>query len=322
MLGPGMKDEGINATLHTIRNSEKMHEGALLLVGVGGIGCRWAKKAHSDMENAADLLLVDSDPSSFDGYPDASSIHIGPKGIDHGIMPEISSSWTSEYAHVFGKMLERAELVLISTVLGGGVGGGASIWIAEQARSSGALVVSIAGLPFEDQVSRTRWARLSRPRLESASHATIGISLSSLAQRSMKRGISWEDGGGWISSLLGGIVRTQARMGVINLDLMDLRTILAQAGRSTVLVGEGMAVDADRIFRTAFDAPLERIDIANAAACLLHIEGGSAVSLGDFDHIAGAFTKGLHDNCNVIYGASIDREMTGEVRVIAVLSGL
>ncbi len=299
-----------------------MHDGALLLVGVGGIGCRWAKTAHADLENTADLLLVDSDSSSFEEYPDASTIHIGPDGINHGIMPELSSSWASEYAHVFSKMLERAELVLISTVLGGGVGGGASIWIAEQARSAGALVVTIAGLPFEDQVSRMRWARLSRPRLESASHATIGISLSTLAQRSIKRGIAWEDGGGWVSSLVGGLVRTQARMGVINLDLMDLRTTLAQAGRSTVLVGEGMAVDADRIFRSAFDAPLERMDIANAAACLLHIEGGNAVSLGDFDHIAEAFTKGLHDNCNVIYGASIDGKMTGEVRVIAVLSGL
>ena len=299
-----------------------MHDGALLIVGVGGIGCRWAKVAHSEMESYADLLLVDSDSSSFDEYPNASTIHIGPEGVNQGIMPELSSSWASEYAHVFSKMLDRAELVLISTVLGGGVGGGASVWIAEQARSVGALVVTIAGLPFEDQVSRMRWARLSRPRLESASHATIGISLSSLAQRSVKRGIPWQDGGGWISSLVTGLIRTQARMGVINLDLMDLRTILAQAGRSTVLVGEGMAVDANRIFRSAFDAPLERIDIANAAACLLHIDGGNAVSLGDFDQIAEAFTKGLHDNCNVIYGASIDKEMSGEVRVIAVLSGL
>ena len=299
-----------------------MHDGALLIVGVGGIGCRWAKVAHSEMIDYADLLLVDSNATSFEEYPNASTIHIGPEGVNQGIMPELSSSWASEYAHVFSKMLERAELVLISTALGGGVGGGASVWIAEQARSSGALVVTIAGLPFEDQVSRMRWARMSRPRLESASHATIGISLSSLAQRSVKRGIPWQDGGGWISTLITGLIRTQARMGVINLDLMDLRTILAQAGRSTVLVGEGMAVDANRLFHSAFDAPLERIDIANAAACLLHIEGGNAVSLGDFDQIAEAFTKGLHDNCNVIYGASIDKEMTGEVRVIAVLSGL
>ena len=299
-----------------------MHDGALLIVGIGGIGCRWAKVAHSEIVDYTDLLLVDSDATSFDDYPNASTIHIGPEGVNQGIMPELSSSWVGEYAHVFSKMLDRAELVLISTVLGGGVGGGVSVWIAEQARSAGALVVTVAGLPFEDQVSRTRWARLSRPRLESASHATIGISLSSLAERSVKRGIPWQDGGGWISSLVNGLIRTQAKMGVINLDLMDLRTILAQAGRSTVLVGEGMAIDANRIFRSAFDAPLERIDIANAAACLLHIEGGNAVSLRDFDQIAEAFTKGLHDNCNVIYGASIDKDMTGEVRVIAVLSGL
>ncbi len=299
-----------------------MHDGALLIVGVGGIGCRWAKCAYLGLESAAELLLVDADAESFDESPDASTVLIGPEDVKQGILPEISSSWAREYAHVFSQMLERAELVLIATALGGGVGGGASVWIAEQARSSGALVVTIAGLPFDDQVSRMRWARLSRPRLESASHATIGISLSSLAQRSLKRGVPWENGGGWVSSLVGGLVRTQARMGVINLDLMDLRTILAQAGRSTVLVGEGMAVDAERIFRSAFDAPLERIDIGNAAACLLHIEGGSSVSLGDFDQIAGAFTRGLHDNCNVIYGASIDKEMSGEVRVIAVLSGL
>tara|TARA_B100001996_G_scaffold18869_1_gene15437 strand:+ start:918 stop:1817 length:900 start_codon:yes stop_codon:yes gene_type:complete len=299
-----------------------MHDGSLLIIGVGGIGCRWAKSAHSGLESVSELLLVDADSNSFEDSPEASTVHIGPEDVNQGIMPEISSTWAREYAHVFSRMLERAELVLISTVLGGGVGGGASIWIAEQARASGALVVTIAGLPFDDQVSRLRWARLSRPRLESASHATIGISLSSLSQRSVKRGIPWEDGGGWVSSLVGGLVRTQARMGVINLDLMDLRTILSQAGRSTVLVGEGMAIDTERLFRSAFDAPLERMDIANAAACLLHIEGGGAVSLGDFDQIAASFTRGLQENCNVIYGASIDKEMTGEVRVIAVLSGL
>ncbi|HJM66672.1 MAG TPA: hypothetical protein QF555_03920 [Candidatus Thalassarchaeaceae archaeon] len=299
-----------------------MHDGSLLIIGVGGVGCRWAKSAYSGLESVSELLLVDADPNSFDNSPEASTVLIGPEDVNQGIMPEISSTWAREFAHVFSRMLDRSELVLISTALGGGVGGGASIWIAEQARASGALVVTIAGLPFDDQVSRMRWARLSRPRLESASHATIGISLSSLSQRSVKRGIPWEDGGGWVSSLVGGLIRTQARMGVINLDLMDLRTILSQAGRSTVLVGEGMAIDPERLFRSAFDAPLERMDIANAAACLLHIEGGGAVSLGDFDQIAAAFTRGLHENCNVIYGASIDKEMTGEVRVIAVLSGL
>ena len=58
---------------------------------------------------------------------------------------------------------------------------------------------------------------------------------------------------------------TYRQMGKINLDLLDLRTI-SLGRRSTVLVGEGMGIDANRIFRSAFDAPLERIDVANAAA--------------------------------------------------------
>ena len=91
-------------------------------------------------------------------------------------------------------------------------------------------------------------------------------------------------------------------MGVINLDLMDLRTILAQVMTFNSIAGEGMAIDANRIFRSAFDAPLERIDVANAAACLLHIEGGNAVSLEILIKLLEAFTKGLHENCNVIYG--------------------
>ena len=53
-----------------------MHDGALLIVGVGGIGCRWAKVAHSEMVDSADLLLVDSDSSSFEEYPNASTINI------------------------------------------------------------------------------------------------------------------------------------------------------------------------------------------------------------------------------------------------------
>ena len=72
-----------------------MHDGALLIIGVGGIGCRWAKVAHSEIIDSADCLLVDSDSSSFRDYSNASSIHIGPEEVNQGIMPELSSSWAS-----------------------------------------------------------------------------------------------------------------------------------------------------------------------------------------------------------------------------------
>jgi len=299
-----------------------MQDGALLLVGAGGLGCRWASYAHLDVEEDCDLLLVDSDPLSLDLSESASTVCLGPEGSEGAILPELGHDWAKAHASVFADMFDRAELVLIAAGLGGGVGSGASTWLAEQARSSGALVVTVVGLPFEDQVARMRWARLSRPRLEAASHATIGISLSALALRAEKRGSEWESGGGWVPSLIRALVQTQARKGVINLDLMDLRTVLTQAGRSTVLVAQGDCYDPQRLFQKAFDAPLERIDLVNAATCLLHIEGGDQVTLGDFDRIADAFTRGLSDNCHVIYGASIVRELEGEVRVIAVLAGL
>ncbi len=136
-----------------------MQDGALLLIGAGGLGCRWASHAHLDVNEDCDLLLVDSDPSSLELSENASTVCLGPEGSNGAILPELGHDWAKSHASIFADMFDKAELVLIAAGLGGGVGSGASTWLAEQARSSGALVVTVVGLPFEDQVARMRWAR-------------------------------------------------------------------------------------------------------------------------------------------------------------------
>ena len=66
-----------------------MQDGALLLIGAGGLGCRWASHAHLDVNEDCDLLLIDSDPSSLELSENASTVCLGPEGSNGAILPEL-----------------------------------------------------------------------------------------------------------------------------------------------------------------------------------------------------------------------------------------
>jgi len=237
-------------------------------------------------------------------------------------MPELARGWLAERTEALVKVLEPVELVIILTALGGGAGTGAAHLLAQRAKSKGALVISVVATPFEEQVTRLRTARAWLGRLEDASHACIRLSLPRLAWRARERGADWRLGGGWIEDLVDGLVRTQSQVGLINLDLMDLRAILLRPGRSTMLVAQGRASDAQRLVRNALAAPLENVALDGAAGCLLQIEGGMDLSLGEVNEVAEAFTDRLHPDSQVIFGARMTDSLDGEVRVVAVLAGL
>jgi len=301
-----------------------VEDGALLIAGVGGLGCAWARAAHARCSEHAELLLVDADPASLEEADHANCIRLGEATHGDGCasMPELARGWLAERTGALVRVLEPVEMIIILTALGGGAGTGAVQLLAQRAKSRGAIVITVVATPFEEQVTRLRTARAWLPRLEDASHACIRLSLPRLAWRARERGVDWRDGGGWIEDLVDGLVRTQAQVGLINLDLMDLRSILERPGRATMLVAQGRASDARRLVRQALAAPLEHVALDGAAGCLIQIEGGMDLTLGEVNEVTEAFTARLHPDSQVIFGARMSQALDGEVRVVAVLAGL
>jgi cell division protein FtsZ len=295
----------------------------ILIAGVGGLGSAWAQRAHQKTGHDIDLVLIDADEASFTS-PDAHVIRLG-KDLDSegcAALPPLGEQRMRQAASVSRTLLEGVEMVILLTGLGGGTGTGAAPEFARQARLSGAIVISIAAIPFEAQEARLKVSREGLPKLEANSDVCVRLDLDRLAWQARERGTDWRLGASWVEEFVDGLVRTLMRLGLINLDMMDLKTIVGHSGGSTLMVGQGDPNDANSLLEDALGAPLADLSLDGAKACLLQIEGGPGMTVGQVGLIADAFTARFDEDAQVILGARVSDDLKGSIRVVAVVSGL
>ena len=295
----------------------------ILIAGIGGLGGSWAQRAHSITGHDIDLVLIDADENTFNA-PDAHVIRLG-RDLDSAgcaALPPLGEQRMRQASDVSRTLLDGVELVILLTGLGGGTGTGAAPEFARQARLSGAIVISIAAIPFEAQETRVKVSKEGLSKLEANSDVCVRLDLDRLAWQARERGIDWRLGASWVEEFVDGLVRTLMRLGLINLDLMDLKTIVGHSGGSTLMVGQGDPEDANSLLEDALSAPLANLSLDGAKACLLQIEGGPGMTVGQVGLIADAFTARFDENAQVILGARVSDDLHGQIRVVAVVAGL
>ena len=301
-----------------------MDGGQIVIAGVGGLGCAWAASAHRRCPTTR-LLAVDADDRS---------LRIGAEGhvlrLGHAMEAEgcaallaLAEQRMRRLDAMARPVLEGAELVVLLAGLGGGAGSGAAAELARQARRAGAIVIAVASLPFaSEQPHRAVIADQALSGLEENADVTVRVSLERLAHQARERGEDWAMGSEWIEDLVDGLVHSLLKMSLMNLDLMDLRAILANGGAATLLVGSGPSDDVQGLIRQAAGAPLSDVDVSGATGCYIHLEGGPDLSIAQMGAISEAFTRTLSQDAKVILGARVSEAMYGRVRVILLLSGL
>ena len=301
-----------------------MEAESILIVGVGGIGCKWSSHAHGRCQKLSELLLVDADESSFSSGYEAHCLHLDASGSGKGTaaLPNLAAHRLNEGMANIQGMLNNSELVIILTALGGGTGSGAAAEIAARSAEAGSLVISIVGMPFAEQPLRCAIADKAIPAVERNSDLCIRVSLERLAWQARHRESDWKMGSEWIGELIEGLVTTLARVGKMNLDLMDLRTIVGRPGNATLIVGNGTTSDPDEVVRMARNSPLSEISIDGAKGCMIQVEGGPDMTLGHLNMVSEAFVSTLDEDCQVILGARASDDLVGRLRLVAVVSGL
>jgi len=306
------------------RTTSTMDPATILIAGVGGLGCAWAKQAHEKSGGGVHLALIDADERSF---ATGEGIHVLRLGhtldqVGCAALPPLAEQRMRGLASLTASVLEPTELVVLLTALGGGCGTGAAQEFARQARQRGAIVLAVAALPFEAQHTRLSIAEAGLARLEAMAHITVRLSLDRLARQARDRGQQWHMGSEWIEDLVDGLVRTLMRMGLINLDLMDLRAVVDQDGEATMLVGVGRPDDPRSILESALKAPLAAMDVGGATGCLIQVEGGPGMTIGQVDAVASLFTSALDEGAHVILGARVSDDLEDSIRVVTLLSGI
>ena len=293
-------------------------------MGVGGIGCKWSSRAHGRCQQLSELLLIDADESSFSSEFEAHCLHLDASGSGKGTaaLPNLAAHRLNEGVANIQGMLKNSELVIILAALGGGTGSGAAAEIAARSAEAGSLVISIVGMPFAEQPLRSAIAEKAIPAIERNSDLCIRVSLERLAWQARHRESDWKMGSEWIGELIEGLVTTLARVGKMNLDLMDLRTIVGRPGNATLIVGNGATSDPDEVVRMARNSPLSEISIDGAKGCMIQVEGGPDMTLGHLNMVSEAFVSTLDEDCQVILGARASDDLVGRLRLVAVVSGL
>lgn len=296
----------------------------ILVVGIGGVGATWASHAHRDGPDGMDLMIVDADPRSFEGRDGAHRIRLGAEGDDAGCaaLPELAEQRLRLHVDAVEAMASTMELVIVIAALGGGVGSGATKELVDAVRRTGALVIALTAMPFPSQQARVALAESVLPSIRFSTHLTVRIDLERAAAAARKRGSDWRHGSPWVRDLVQGLATSLLHLGLINLDPMDLRSVVARPGAATMVVGEGDASDAEGLLVDALRAPLTELRVEDGRGCYLHIEGGRALTVGQVDAIARAFTDGLDEDAQIILGARISPGLGPGVRVLAIVSGV
>jgi cell division protein FtsZ len=223
------------------------------------------------------------------------------------------------------EVLGDADLVFITAGMGGGTGTGAAPVVSKIANEMGAITVGMVTTPFA--VERARIQKANEGITEFRKNADSVIILDNerlldyVPNLPMGKAFSVLDQ--LIAETVKGITETITQPSLINLDYADMKAIMSEVGVAVMLFGESQDSNkAEEVVKNALNHPLLDVDYRGATGGLVHIIGGPDMSLSEANKIASGITERLQPGANVIWGARVNEEYNGRVRVMAIMTGV
>jgi cell division protein FtsZ len=219
-------------------------------------------------------------------------------------------------------------MVFIAAGMGGGTGTGAAPVIAEVAKELGVLTVAVVTKPFSfEGKKRLAFAEQGIEELSKHVDSLITIPNEKLL-KVLGRGVTlleaFASANDVLKNAVQGIAELITRPGMINVDFADVRTVMSEMGHA--MMGSGIAKGEDRAeeaAETAISSPLlEDIDLAGARGVLVNITAGLDMRLDEFETVGNTVKAFASDNATVVIGTSLDPDMTDEIRVTVVATGI
>jgi cell division protein FtsZ len=297
------------------------------VVGCGGAGGNSVDRLHRlGMHEHAETVAVNTDARHLAAVQAHRKLLIGhtlTKGLGAGGLPEIGQKAAELSREELLEHLKGSDLVFLTVGLGGGTGTGVAPEVARLAKESGAVVVSIATLPFRSERARAKLAHQWSRHLRA--HSDTAILLDNNRLLELAPDLPLEHAFAVMDHLTCEIVRsvtdTLAVPDLINVDFADLRAVLGLGGGSTILCGEGSARDPRGVVASALGHPLLNVDTKGARGALVHITSGPSTSLRSVHTILEGITASLREDANVICGTRIARDLEGTAKVMTIVTG-
>jgi cell division protein FtsZ len=318
--------------LHRVPRPESgVYLAVIKVVGVGGAGLNAINRMIDAGINSVEFVAVNTDIQQLQMSDAGQKLHIGrelTQGLGSGADPEIGRRAAEESHDQIKHALRGADMVFVTAGEGGGTGSGAAPVVARIARELGALTVGIVTTPFKFEGSKRRaQAEAGVHALRAACDTTIVIPndrLLEVLDRSTSMLDAFRIADDVLRQGVQGICDLITVPGLINLDFADVRTVMSDSG--TALMGIGFSSGTENRAREAAEralrSPLIDEEITGASGILLSIAGGSDLTLIEVNEAAEVVRQAATDETNIIFGASVDARLTGQVWVTVVATGI
>ncbi len=301
------------------------------VIGVGGGGGNAVSHmVHAGIEGV-DFICANTDSQALKNSKVRTALQIGcniTKGLGAGADPDVGRQAAMEDRDRIQEVVEGSDMLFITAGMGGGTGTGAAPIVAQVARELGILTVAVVTKPFGMEGAK-------RTAIAEAGIAELGKYVDSLITIPNQKLLTvlgsettlldaFKSANQVLQGAVQGIAELITRPGLINVDFADVRTVMAEMGMA--MMGSGSASGEDRAreaAEAAISSPLlEDINLAGANGILINVTAGMDLSIGEFQEVGSTIKEFASDNATVVVGTVIDPEMSDEIRVTVVATGI
>jgi cell division protein FtsZ len=301
------------------------------VLGIGGGGGNAvAHMVHSGIEGV-EFMCINTDAQALKHSSVKTTLQIGSgitKGLGAGANPEVGRQAAMEDRDRIVQMIQGCDMLFLTAGMGGGTGTGAAPVVAQIAREMGILTVAVVTRPFNmEGGKRALVADQGMQELARTVDSLITIPNQKLLTVLGPK-TTLLDAFKSVNSVLQGAVQGIAdlitRPGLINVDFADVRTVMGETGMA--MMGSGFATGEDRArvaAQMAVSSPLlEDVNLAGARGILVNVTAGLDLSIGEFEEVGNIVREFASEDATVVVGTVIDPELSNELRVTVVATGL
>ncbi len=323
--------KGIDSRELRLRLDEDRRAGARIkVVGVGGGGSNAVSRMVQSGFDGVEFIVANTDLQALQVNPAPVKIQIGgklTKGLGAGADPDVGREAALEDTDKLIQALDGADMVFVTTGLGGGTGTGAAPVIASLASELGALTIAVVTKPFKFEGRRRQvQAEAGLEALRECVDTVITIPnerLLSIIERHTTLNDAFMTADDVLRQAIQGISDLILVPGMINLDFADVKTIMA--GMGLAMMGTGVAEGENRSMdaaRKAISSPLlEGASVDGARGVIINVTGGPDLSLLEVSEASTIIQEAAHEDANIIFGAVIDPTLHGRVKITVIATG-
>src|SRR5205809_589887 len=324
-------DETPTERLRLHLDDDKTATGARIkVIGVGGGGGNAVNRMVKTGLEGVEFIVANTDLQALQYNAAPVKLQIGSKltkGLGAGADPNVGRSAALEDTEKIIQALDGADMIFVTTGLGGGTGTGAGPVIASLASELGALTVAVVTKPFRFE-GRKRQIQAERglEALRDCVDTIITIPnerLLTIIDRSTALTDAFGTADDVLRQAIQGISDLIMVAGMINLDFADVKTIMA--GMGFAMMGTGVSEGQDRAIdaaRRAISSPLlEGASVTGARGVIINVTGGPDLSLVEVSEASSIVQEAADEDANIIFGAVVDPTLKGKVKITVIATG-